>query len=198
LFKWQRWYSLPSIIRLRKFHRQHQCTSQLVWGHGVLLVCIVYSDLYSEIVLTRKPFEIGHMYIYSFLLRMTDTMTARISLYNEWRIIWKRRSWHINYESGVAKRNDCFCHVIVFFTFVIYLCRPYAVGSLMCLYRPYAVGSLSVFVPPLCCGKSQCVCTAPLLWDVSVCWCPPMLWEVSVCLCRACAVGSLNVFMPSL
>jgi hypothetical protein len=42
-----------------------------------LLVCTVYSELYSEIDLSRKPFGIGHMYIYTFLLRMTDTMTSK-------------------------------------------------------------------------------------------------------------------------
>jgi hypothetical protein len=31
----QRWYNLPSLIYFRKFHRQHQCTMQLVRGHGV-------------------------------------------------------------------------------------------------------------------------------------------------------------------
>jgi hypothetical protein len=38
--KWQSWYSLPSIIQFRKFHYQHQCTLQLVWGHGALLVWV--------------------------------------------------------------------------------------------------------------------------------------------------------------
>jgi hypothetical protein len=33
--------------------------------------------LYSEIALFRKLFEIGHMYIYTFLLRMTNTMTSK-------------------------------------------------------------------------------------------------------------------------
>jgi hypothetical protein len=42
----------------------------------VLLVCTVYSGLYSEIALSRKPFGIGHVYIYTFLLRMADTMTS--------------------------------------------------------------------------------------------------------------------------
>jgi hypothetical protein len=43
----------------------------------VLLVCTVYSGLYSEIALSRKPFGIGYIYIYNFLLRMTDTMTSQ-------------------------------------------------------------------------------------------------------------------------
>jgi hypothetical protein len=33
--------------------------------------------LYSEIALSRKPFGIGHMYIYGFLLGMTDTVTSQ-------------------------------------------------------------------------------------------------------------------------
>jgi hypothetical protein len=33
--------------------------------------------LYSEIALSRKPFGIGHMYIYTFWLRMADTMTSQ-------------------------------------------------------------------------------------------------------------------------
>jgi hypothetical protein len=37
----------------------------------VLLVCAVY----SEIALSQKPFGIGHMYIYTFLLRMTSQNT---------------------------------------------------------------------------------------------------------------------------
>jgi hypothetical protein len=39
---------------------------QLVWGYGVLLVCTVYSVLYSEISVSRKPLGIGHMYIHTF------------------------------------------------------------------------------------------------------------------------------------
>jgi hypothetical protein len=51
---------------------------QLVWGHGVLLVCTVYSTvLYSEIALYQKPFGIGHTYIYNFCL--------------EWPILWPPR-----------------------------------------------------------------------------------------------------------
>jgi hypothetical protein len=42
----------------------------------VQFTCTVYSVLYSEIAVSRKPFGIGHMYIYIFLLRMTDTMST--------------------------------------------------------------------------------------------------------------------------
>jgi hypothetical protein len=36
-------------------------------------------ELYSEIAVSRKPFGTGHMYIYTFLLRMTNTMTSKNS-----------------------------------------------------------------------------------------------------------------------
>jgi hypothetical protein len=34
-------------------------------------------EVYSEIVLSRKPFGTGHMYIHTSLLRMADTLTPR-------------------------------------------------------------------------------------------------------------------------
>jgi hypothetical protein len=47
-------------------------------------VARLYSVLYSEIALSRKPFGIGHMYIYTFLLRIADTMTSQnIYLFSE-------------------------------------------------------------------------------------------------------------------
>jgi hypothetical protein len=39
-FKWQSWYSLPSIIHFWKFQSQQQCTLQLVWEHGILLIWV--------------------------------------------------------------------------------------------------------------------------------------------------------------
>jgi hypothetical protein len=43
----------------------------------MLLLSIVCSELYNEIALSWKPFGIEHIYIYTFLLRMTDTMTSQ-------------------------------------------------------------------------------------------------------------------------
>jgi hypothetical protein len=42
------------------------------------------SVLYSEIVLSRKVFGIGHMYIYNFLLGMTDNMTSQNNDFSSW------------------------------------------------------------------------------------------------------------------
>jgi hypothetical protein len=44
--------------------------------------------LYSEIALSRKLFGIGHMYIYTFLLRMTDTMTSQNTDLSSWDILY--------------------------------------------------------------------------------------------------------------
>jgi hypothetical protein len=40
--------------------------------------------LYREIALSRKPFGIGHMYILTFLLRMTDTVTSQNTDLSSW------------------------------------------------------------------------------------------------------------------
>jgi hypothetical protein len=63
-----------------------------VWGRGVLLVCIMCSVLYSETALSRKPFGIGHVYIYTFMLRMTDAMICQNTDLSVWDILYKTRS----------------------------------------------------------------------------------------------------------
>jgi hypothetical protein len=50
----------------------------------VLLVC----KMYSEIALSRKPFGIGHMYIYIFLLRMADTVTSQNIDLSSWDTLY--------------------------------------------------------------------------------------------------------------
>jgi hypothetical protein len=47
--------------------------------------------LYSEIALSRKPFGIGHVYIYKFLLRMIDTMTSQNTDLSSWRTLYMSR-----------------------------------------------------------------------------------------------------------
>jgi hypothetical protein len=62
----------------------------------VLLVCIVYSVLYSEIALSRKPFRIGHVCIYTFLLRMTDIMTFQNIDLSSWDILYEKNFHNLN------------------------------------------------------------------------------------------------------
>jgi hypothetical protein len=44
--------------------------------------------LYSEIALSRKSFGIGHTYIYTFLLRMADTMTSQNTDHSHWDTLY--------------------------------------------------------------------------------------------------------------
>jgi hypothetical protein len=54
----------------------------------VLLVCTVYSVLYSEVALSRKPFGIEHMYIYTLLLRMTDPVISQNIYLSSWDTLY--------------------------------------------------------------------------------------------------------------
>jgi hypothetical protein len=54
----------------------------------VLLVCTVYSELNSETALSRKQFGIGHMYISSSLLRITDTMCSQNIDISSWDTLY--------------------------------------------------------------------------------------------------------------
>jgi hypothetical protein len=55
----------------------HASDSGAVGREGRTILGAKSKLLYSEIVKSRKPFGIGHMYIYTFLLRMTDTVTSQ-------------------------------------------------------------------------------------------------------------------------
>jgi hypothetical protein len=46
--------------------------------------------LYGEIALSRKLFEIGYVYIYTFLLRLADTMTSRNIDLSSWDTLYKK------------------------------------------------------------------------------------------------------------
>jgi hypothetical protein len=48
----------------------------------------LYSVLYSEIALSRKPFEIGLMDMYSFFLRMSDTMASENIVVFSWDTLY--------------------------------------------------------------------------------------------------------------
>jgi hypothetical protein len=51
-------------------------------------VARLYSVQYSEIALSRKPFGVEHMYVYNFLLRMTDTVTSQNIDLPSWDILY--------------------------------------------------------------------------------------------------------------
>ena len=83
LFKGQSWYSLPSIINVRKFHRQHQCTFQRLSGHDMACrssegnLTFLYAGqttLHSDSFISETVPNRTHVHM-NFLLGMTDTMT---------------------------------------------------------------------------------------------------------------------------
>jgi hypothetical protein len=51
--------------------------------------------MYSEIALSGKPFGIGHMYIYKFLLRMTNTMTSQNIELSTWDTLYMIHGWWV-------------------------------------------------------------------------------------------------------
>jgi cytochrome b subunit of formate dehydrogenase len=65
------WEVIVSVILSLKLY-MYMCPIP----NGTWRVARLYSTLHSEIALSRKPFGIGHMYIYTFWFRMTDTMTS--------------------------------------------------------------------------------------------------------------------------
>jgi hypothetical protein len=54
----------------------------------VLLVCTVYSVQYSKIAVFWKASGIGHIYIYNFLPRMTDTITSQNIDLSSWGTLY--------------------------------------------------------------------------------------------------------------
>jgi hypothetical protein len=64
--------------------------------------------LYSEIALPPKPFGIGHMYIYSLLLRVTDTMTSQNIRLSSWDTLYMDPSSKAPHSSG-KQSNELRC-----------------------------------------------------------------------------------------
>jgi hypothetical protein len=73
-------YTFPKIPPSTSMHS--------VTGVRTWRVAQLYNVLYREITLSRKPFGIGHMHIYTFLLRMTDTMTSQNIDLSSWDILY--------------------------------------------------------------------------------------------------------------
>jgi hypothetical protein len=48
----------------------------------------IYKYIYIYMALSRKPFGIGNMYIYTFLLRMTDSVTYQNIDRSLWDILY--------------------------------------------------------------------------------------------------------------
>jgi hypothetical protein len=63
--------------------------------------------LYSEIALSRKPLGIGHVYIYNFLLRITDTMTSQYIQLSSWDTLYRMlQKYSVNVMFTIAPNRD--------------------------------------------------------------------------------------------
>jgi hypothetical protein len=56
----------------------------------------LYNVLYSEIQLSRKPFGIGHKYIYTFLLRMADSIASQNIDLSSWDTLYTYVSMYVD------------------------------------------------------------------------------------------------------
>jgi hypothetical protein len=73
----------------------HFVTRVRIWRAARL-----YSVLYSEKALSRKPFGIGHMYKYTFLLKMTETVTSQSIDLSSWDTLYI----HVDNKHSVSAR----------------------------------------------------------------------------------------------
>jgi hypothetical protein len=62
------------------------------------------SEPYSEIALSQKPLGVGHMHVYTFLLRMADTMTSP-----SWDTLYIRNSPTIVHRSTIDFVSKVMC-----------------------------------------------------------------------------------------
>jgi hypothetical protein len=61
--------------------------------------------LYSEIALSRKPFGIEHMYLYTFLLKMAGPVTSQNTDLSSWDILYISK-----YKKKLYKSEIYYCH----------------------------------------------------------------------------------------
>jgi hypothetical protein len=67
----------------------HASDSGTVWRERRTILGAISKLLYSKIALFRKPFGIGHMYIYALLPKMTDTVTSQNINLSSWDTVYK-------------------------------------------------------------------------------------------------------------
>ena len=105
-FKWKCWYRLPTV-HFRKFQSQHQCTLQLVWGHGMLLVCILTflyagdninyeTELFVSCIHLHPPIDDSHWFTCFIQWRsaagVKDNIGRQIQTPVQWKLYLGNRS----------------------------------------------------------------------------------------------------------
>jgi hypothetical protein len=104
----------------------HFATPVRIWR-----VARLYSVLYGE---ARKPFGTGYMYIYTFLLRMTDIMTSQNMELSSWDTLVYVRKSDIKATGCLSTKLELhysnYLHIIVYTFFTnIYLYSPMLLNS---------------------------------------------------------------------
>jgi hypothetical protein len=72
------------LVRFPKYNTYSKIPPTTSMHFGTRVRTWRVARLYSEIALSWKPFGIGHMYIYSFFLRMIDTVTSQNTDLSSW------------------------------------------------------------------------------------------------------------------
>jgi hypothetical protein len=103
--------ALPSTSRkiFQNVLHQANCTNFVTWtiNTGIKTVrnisfLSLILELYCEIALCRIPFGIGHMCIYTFLLRMTNTMTSNNIDLSSWNSLCNAYNPVIAFGEGLT------------------------------------------------------------------------------------------------
>jgi hypothetical protein len=68
-------------------------------------ILLIILELYSEIALSRKPFPIGHLYIYSVFLRITDNMTSQNIDLSSWDILYNISASYLPTHNAIITLN---------------------------------------------------------------------------------------------
>jgi hypothetical protein len=94
VLKWQSWYSLPSTIHFRKFHRQYQCTLQHVWGQHISIFGICEDvrhfsqHSYNVTSKSQRPTDASHWFTCFRQWRSTaggkDSIGCQIQTTGQW------------------------------------------------------------------------------------------------------------------
>jgi hypothetical protein len=99
----------------------HGSDSGALWREGRTILGTKSKLLYSEIALPRKFLGIEYMYVYTFLLRITDTMTSQNIDLSSWDSMCKccpnvRLNLNPNVEFVSKSAGDIHFFLVDYFT----------------------------------------------------------------------------------
>jgi hypothetical protein len=95
------------------FTDSHASDSGAAGREGRAILGAQAKPLYSQMTLSRKPFGIGHMFIYTFLLRMTDTMTSHNIDPSSWDILYVHTHTHTHTHTCMCVYIYIYIHIYI-------------------------------------------------------------------------------------